>query len=188
MELSILPEYDHTRDVQQYVTTLGNGRPETYGSRYVFSSIDRTTISSEIRMTYTLRPDLNLDVYTEPFTSSGRYYGLAELLRGGARERLLYGTSGTVIERDAEGAWLISAGGDAIRLGNPDFLVRSFRSNVVLRWEWRIGSTLYVVWQQNREARESMGVRAGLGDFFDSFTAPGRHFFAIKTSFWVPFP
>ena len=91
-QLSVQPEIDHTIDVQQYVTTLSDGRADTYGRRYVFSSIDRTTISSEVRMSFTLRPDVNVDVYTEPFTSSGRYAGLGELLRGGARRacRLRY--------------------------------------------------------------------------------------------------
>ena len=35
-----------------------------------------------------------------------------------------------------------------------DFNVRSFRSNLVLRWEWRPGSIFYMVWQQDREADE----------------------------------
>jgi hypothetical protein len=185
-QLSIEPAFDRTIDVQQYVATLNGGRAETYGRRYVFSSIDRTTLSSEIRMGFTLRPDLNVDIYTEPFASSGRYFGLGELRRGGARERILYGTSGTMVDRDAAGNWLVASDGAVFELSNPDFSVRSLRSNVVLRWEWRPGSTLYLVWQQDRELREGTGARAGIGDLFGSFSAPGRNFLAIKTSFWLP--
>ena len=63
--------------------------------------------------------------------------------------------------------------------------MRSFRSNVVLRWEWRPGSTLYVVWQQNRESRVSEGEHVGLGDLFDSLTASGDNIFAVKTTLWT---
>ncbi|MCZ6770079.1 MAG: hypothetical protein O7D93_12620, partial [Acidobacteria bacterium] len=67
---------------------------------------------------------------------------------------------------------------------NPDFNVHSFRANVVLRWEWRLGSTLFVVWEQDRRERESIGDRIGLLDPFRSLSAPGNNFFVVKTSFW----
>ena len=64
------------------------------------------------------------------------------------------------------------------------FNVQSFRSNVVLRWEWRAGSTLYLVWQQDRSARETFGRRATVGDMFSSLRSTGDHFFVVKASFW----
>ena len=68
---------------------------------------------------------------------------------------------------------------------DPDFNVRSLRSNVVFRWEWRPGSTMFVVWQQDRSAsRAARLVRPG--DIFDSFSAPGDNFFALKVSYWIP--
>jgi hypothetical protein len=188
-QLSMEPAVDRTTDVQQYITTLTGGRPETYGQRYIFSTIDRTTLSSEIRMGFTLRPDLNVDVYAEPFASSGRYSRFGELLRGGARERIDYGSAGTTIARDSAGDWVVmfgGAGGTPFRVKNPDFSVRSLRSNVVLRWEWRPGSTLYVVWQQDHERREAIAARAGVGDLFGAFAIPGRTVLAVKSSFWLP--
>ena len=74
------PSYDRVHDAQQYVSTLSGGRPETFGSRYVFAYIERSTFATEFRMGFTLKPDLNLDVYAEPFASSGRYYDYGELL------------------------------------------------------------------------------------------------------------
>ena len=60
--------------------TLAGGRPETFNSRYIFAYIDRSTLSSEFRMGLTFKPDMNLDVYAEPFAASGRYYDYGELL------------------------------------------------------------------------------------------------------------
>ena len=77
------------------MTTLDGGRPETFGQRYVFAFIDRTTISSEMRLNYTFKPDLSLEFYGEPFAASGRYYSFGELAAPGGLERRTYGTSGT---------------------------------------------------------------------------------------------
>ncbi|MCM3879593.1 MAG: carbohydrate binding family 9 domain-containing protein [Vicinamibacterales bacterium] len=169
-QLSVAPSYERLTDAQQYVSTLSGGRPETYGNRYVFAYIERSTFSTEFRMGYTLKPDLNLDVYAEPFASSGRYYDYGELLEPSSLERIPYGPLDTPPEV----------------LRNRDFNVQSFQSNVVLRWEWRPGSTMYLVWQQNRDARYPYGTRVGIGDMFSSVRAPGSNIFLMKTSFWIP--
>lgn len=185
-QLSIDPAIDHTVDAQQYVTTLSGGGARTYGSRYVFAYIDRHTLSAQIRTGFTLRPDVNVDFYAEPFASSGRYYDLGELLQAAGRARLTYGTSGTSVDLQNNGDWIVTSVDGRFTLRNRDFNLRSMRSNLVLRWEWRPGSTLYLVWQQNRELRQDIGTAAGVGDVFRSLTEPGSNFFSIKTSFWLP--
>lgn len=185
-QFSVSPYYDRVTEPQQYISTLSGGRPETYHSRYVFAFIDRSTMSMEFRLGLTLRPDLNLDVYAEPFAASGRYYDYGELLAPRSRERLRYGTNGTSLVKNADGSQVVTAGGASFSLRNRDFNTLSFRSNVVLRWEWRSGSTLYVVWQQDRAGSEVSGSRVGISDAFRSVTAPGPNIFLIKTSFWLP--
>jgi hypothetical protein len=80
----------------------------------------------------------------------------------------------------------VTTGASTFTLANRDFNVRSFQSNVVLRWEWRPGSTLFLVWQQNRERFASTGRRVGTGDFLDTFGAEGDNFFAVKVTYWLP--
>ena len=65
------------------MTTLDGGGAETFGRRYVFAFIDRSTISSEVRLNYTFKPDLSLEFYGEPFAASGRYYSFGELAAPG---------------------------------------------------------------------------------------------------------
>jgi hypothetical protein len=126
-------------------------------------------------------------VYAEPFAASGRYYDYGELLAPGVSDRIVYGTTpGTTLDVLEDGSRLVSEGGSTFTLANRDFNVRSFRSNVVLRWEWRPGSTLYVVWQQDRSADDPIGTRVGADDMFRSITAPGSNYFIVKTSFWLP--
>ncbi len=185
-QLSINPEYLRQTDSQQYVGTLSGGRPATYGQRYIFSYIDRSTWSTQFRLAYTIKPDMNIDLYAEPFAASGRYYDFGELSAPRARIRRLYGTDGTAIAVQPDGSRRVTDGASSFTLRNSDFNVRSFRSNIVLRWEWRPGSTLYLVWQQDRRASETLGARAGIGDMFRSLTAPGSNFFIVKMSFWMP--
>jgi hypothetical protein len=185
-QLSVAPLYERLTDAQQYVSTLSGGRPETFGSRYVFAYIERSTFSSEFRMGFTLKPDVNIDVYADPFAASGRYYDYGELLAPSSIDRIVYGTSATTLDLTATNDRIVTAGTSTFTLTNRDFNVRSFRSNVVLRWEWRPGSTMYAVWQQNRDARDPIGARIGLGDVFRSVRAPGSNIFLLKTSFWIP--
>jgi hypothetical protein len=185
-ELSVSPRYIREVGTQQYVSTLTGlaGGAATFGSRYVFGHIDRSTYSTRIRLNYTFRPDLTLDLYAEPFSASGRYDHLGEL--AAARTRLVrrYGTDGTSLTRLPDGANQVADAGTSFILRDRDFNVRSFRSNLVLRWEWRAGSTLYLVWQQDRSAEEISRARTTPREMFESFGAPGDNLFALKASFW----
>lgn len=79
----------------------------------------------------------------------------------------------------------MTAGAQTFTIGDQDFNVRSLRSNAVLRWEWRRGSTMYLVWQQRRGAdRDIELVRPG--DLFDAFRTAGDNFVALKVSYWIP--
>ncbi len=183
-QLEFLPEYAHEISKRQYLTTMGGGRMESYGRRYIFGFIDRTTLSTQLRFNYTFKPDLTLDVYAEPFAASGHYDGFGELLF--SRSGLLreYGKDGIRLERQADMSYRVAEGSAAFILGNPDFNVRSFRSNVVLRWEWHPGSTMYFVWQQDRSGSEAHGNRVTFSDLFGSFSASGDNVFAVKTTLW----
>ncbi|MGE0704209.1 MAG: hypothetical protein AB7P22_09790, partial [Vicinamibacterales bacterium] len=184
-QLSLTPSYERLVYTQQYVNTVGGGRPETFGNRYVFASIKRNTLSTQVRAGFTLRPDVNIDVYAEPFAASGRYSDHGEQLVPRSRERLTYGTEGTTIERQDDGRLRVTVGDSSFTLANNDFLRRSFRSTIVLRWEWRPGSTLYVVGQQAQEDRFSAGTAGGV-DLLRSFTDPGQSLFMVKMSYWLP--
>jgi hypothetical protein len=186
-QLSVAPQYERLVDTQQYVATLARGTasaPATFGSRYIFGEIDRSTYSTELRFNYTFKPDLTLDFYAEPFAASGRYVSLGELAAARTRTIRQYGREipATVL---ADGGLQVADGDDTFVLRNRDFNVRSFRSNLVLRWEWRPGSTLYIVWQQDRETDAITRNRASAVDMFRSFGARGDHFFAVKASLWM---
>jgi hypothetical protein len=164
-KISINPTYLRQVDFQQYVSTLDGGGPATYGQQFVFAHIDRSTYSMQLRVNYTIKPDLTLDLYAEPFATSGRYSDFGEL--AAARSSLTDPIAG------------------ALSTPPQDFNVQSFRTNVVLRWEWRPGSTFYAVWQQNRAASVNTPDRVSIGDMFRSVSVPGDNVVALKASFWL---
>jgi hypothetical protein len=172
-------------DVRQYLTTLAGGPASTFGSRYVFGRVDRSTYSTQVRANYTFKPDMTLDFYAEPFAASGRYDSVGELSAARSRFLRLYGTGGTTLTPLAGGGVHVTDGDAAFQLPNRDFNVLSFRSNLVLRWEWRLGSTLYLVWQQDRAADELVASRATISDMFSSLRARGDNYFVVKASFWL---
>jgi uncharacterized protein DUF5916 len=188
-QFSATPNYLRDITPRQFVTRfVGSGPPETYGTRYVFARIDQSTFLIQLRANYTVGPDLTLELYGEPFAASGQYYGLGELAQARTFNLREYGTDGTTLARDSVGDYTITdnGGADTLRITNPDFNILSFNSNAVLRWEWRRGSTLYLVWAQGRFSQAPTARHVGFDDLMSSFTAPGDNFLAVKVSYWIP--
>jgi len=186
-ELSLSPSWVRGVTARQYVQEREGGPEATFGRRYVFARVEQNEVATQVRLSYALSPDLTLETYAEPFASSGRFYDFGELRAARSRELRPYGQEGTTITVDpATGARRVTDGAAEFTLANRDFDVRSFRSNAVLRWEWRPGSTLFVVWQQNRARDTPRWSRLGPGDLFGSLGARGENFLALKATYWLP--
>jgi hypothetical protein len=139
---------------------------EDPAARYVFGHLDQTTVSLTTRVNYTLAPTVSIQIYAAPFVSSGVYTGFKELVEGRAPRYA-----------DRFAAYRYA--------GTPDFNYRSFRTTNVFRWEYRPGSTLFVVWQQGRE--ESLPLadfRLGR-DVRGAFGAPAQNVFLVKLAYWL---
>ena len=185
-EASVTPRYTRSTSPRQYIATLAGGSALTYGRRYLFAPIEQSTISAQFRLNYAFTPNLTIQGYAEPFASSGRFRDFGELERARTFDLRTYGPgSGTTITRQADGRYRVTDGTAAFTFASPDFNVLSFRSNLVLRWEWLAGSTLFAIWQQNRSTVLPSGDLVGPGSLWDATTAPGDNFFAVKLSYWL---
>jgi hypothetical protein len=125
-------------------------------------------------------------MYAEPCAASARFYNYGELLAARSRELRRYGTDGTTITRDREATLTVTEGDEEFELENEDFNVRSLRSSVVLRWEWRAGSTLFLVWQQDTSAFTERGNLVRPSALWDAVSTDGDNFLAVKVSYWLP--
>ncbi len=187
--LSVTPEYHWSRDTAQYVTTVADGTmSETYGSRYVFGQILQKTISCSIRLNWIFNTKLSLQAYIQPFIAVGSYTGYKELAQPRSFEFNRYGSGGSSIDYSTDaGNFTVDPDGDGLApsfaFANPDFNYKSLRGTVVLRWEYRPGSTLYAVWTQNRADYSNPGEFRFGRDLGNLFRAPGDNIFMIKFTY-----
>lgn len=199
VEVRLGPNFSRRFESAQYVTSVADPlATATYGRRYVFAGLDQTTVSFDTRINVTFSPTLSLQLYAEPFISSGDYRGLKEFARPGGFDFLRYGDDiGTNVPQPG-GAAYIDPDGDGpaehFSVPNRDYSYRSLLGNAVLRWEWRRGSTLYLVWQQRRIDSQTGYGNAGTDDWVGSFdlgrdagdmfgTRPDN-IFVVKVNYW----
>ena len=142
----------------------------TPASHYLFGRLNQTTLALTGRVNYTITPTLSLELYAQPFLSGGDYSGFKELVDGRNRN---YGS------RYSPFAYAYDA------TANPDFNFKSFRSTNVLRWEFKPGSTLFVVWQQGREDTAHNGTLRVGQDLGNLFQVPARNIFLVKLAYWL---
>lgn len=187
VELSADPFYLRQVNARQFYTTMSGGSAGTFGQRYIFSFIERSQLSTQFRLNYALGPNLTLQTYAEPFASSGRFYRIGELPRARSYSLREYGTDGTTITRFGSDSIVVTDQAQRFKLPVRDFNVLSMRSNFVVRWEWRPGSTAFLVWQQNRGDQTTSGALVRPGSLIDAITATGDNVFALKVNYWISF-
>jgi hypothetical protein len=154
--------WDRSTNDAQWVTNEAVGST----THYVFARISQKTSSLTARVNYTVTPTLSVQVYAQPFVSTGLYNNFKELVNGRAP---------SYDDRYAPYAYSAS----------PDFKVLSFRTTNVMRWEYKPGSTLFVVWQQGREGIGTpVPFRFGR-DYGDIFSTPSANAFLVKLAYWL---
>jgi hypothetical protein len=180
------PNYFRSRSVAQYVTTVAD-TTATYGNRYVFSDLDQIQGDLTTRVNWTLSPKMSLQVFTQPLISVGRYWHLKEFTQPGGYSFSRYGIDqGTIFPKDSS-TYTIDPDGNgpipSFDISNPDFNFKSLKVNAVFRWEWRLGSTFYLVWTQSRTDTQTTGqfYRSDLGKVF---TSPPSNVFLARLAYW----
>ena len=186
-QASVDPTYSRWVDPRQYVTTRADGRAATFGGRYIFAYIERSQLSARFRLNYAFTPNFTVEGYAEPFAASGRFYDFGELPEPESRSLRIYGENGTgtTLTKNANGSSTVTDGATTFTLPALDFNRLSFRSNLVLRWEWLPGSTAYLIWQQSRFNETLEGQLINPGNLWDATQVAGDNFFVVKVSYWL---
>ncbi|HUH14173.1 MAG TPA: DUF5916 domain-containing protein [Longimicrobiales bacterium] len=188
VSISIGPEWSRERSTAQYLGSIDDTlATATFGARYLFAALDQTTLSFDTRLNVTFRPGLTLQVFAQPFLASGAFDGVKELRAPETFSFLRYGEDIGTVVRDGDDLVVDPDGpgpAEPFRLADEDFARRSLRGNAVLRWEWRPGSTLYLVWQQTRASSEHFESLALGRDARALFRAPADNLFVVKVSYW----
>jgi hypothetical protein len=161
---AIIPNYTRTSNAVQ---PLG---PKGDTTRYVFAHLEQKQLGVTMRFTYPFTASATLQVYAQPFISKGTYSNVQKL---------------SDTPRAADFASRYEP--DPVAADNPGgFNYKQFRSNVVFRWEYRPGSTLFLVWSQGRQnSAGAEGTRGFRGDLSDLFGLRPDNSFLVKFSYWI---
>lgn len=182
LNISVSPSFSRNNNQMQYVaTTSSNNEP-----RYVVAEIDQTVARVTMRMTYMITPNLSVQYWGQPFGTSGDYSNFKYITDPKAE-------SYSQRFNQIQSSWLtlqnngydVDEGGDGsvnYSFGKPDFNFGQFRSNMVIRWEYIPGSTVFFVWTKEKN-----------GEFFDNepehdpysfrFSQKGHNIFLVKFTY-----
>ncbi len=167
VELRIGPSYSYQMNDAQWVDLIEENISGKIKKHYVYGELENRTLDFSTRANISFTPTLSLQFYLQPFITVGDYTNFKELVEPKSYQFKPYPLN-----------------------ENRDFQRRSLRGNTVLRWEFRPGSTLFVVWAQSREAAlEQIGEAdlefRPLHRLRSTFTDDGKNIFLIKCRYWL---
>ncbi|HET7297039.1 MAG TPA: DUF5916 domain-containing protein, partial [Gemmatimonadales bacterium] len=186
--MSVAPMVTHDLTPVQYVGTFGDpSATATYGNRYVFGTLRQTEVSAGIRLNWTYSPTLSLQLYAQPLISAGRYTDFKEVARPRTFDFTVYGRDAGTITRASDGTYIVHPTGsstDSLTFSDPDFNFVSLRGNAVLRWEYRPGSTIFLVWTQSRSDNVNIGDFQFGPSVSRMLGARADNIFLVKFTYW----
>ena len=145
---------------------------DSAGTHYTFAHLNQTTTSATVRLNYTFTPTVSLQAYVQPFVSKGEYSDVRQL---------------SATPRAARYDDRYAPYDNPSVTSNPGgFNFKEFQSNLVFRWEYRPGSTLFVVWNEGRQGYvPAQGNTNFGGDVRELFTLHPANTLLVKMSYWL---
>ena len=182
MMFSISPQLNIHDDQLQYITTLSFNDNQ----RYIFAAIRQKTVSASFRANINVTPDLSIQYWGQPFISAGSYtnYKYITSPRAGKLSDRYKSYSDDQISKTA-GGYSVDENRDGTedyQINSTDFNYKAFLSNLIIRWEYNPGSSIYLVWSQSRNGMDSTGAMYWK-DFGSIFTARPANIFLVKFSY-----
>lgn len=187
LSVSVEAEYsDYYKELQYITENEMDGYP-----RYIFGSIDQKTLGLSFRLNYNITPNLTIQYYGQPFTSTGKYSAIKQITNSQAdsyidrfepfaENQISYSAADELYSVDED-----RNGSVDYTFDQPNFNFAQFRSNLVVRWEYLPGSILYLVWSQGRTMSNSTSdfdFGQNLGDLFDVYP---HDIFLLKFSYRI---
>jgi hypothetical protein len=185
LSLSASTTYLRLDDDLQYVTTSDTDE----GPRWVLGRIHQDQWGLTLRVNLAITPDLTIQYYGSPFVATGLYTNLrkaTDTLSPVYEERFHRYGPDEIAYSASDNSYSVqeAGGGPSYTFANPDFSFREFRSSLVARWEWKPGSSLYVVWQQGRSGREPYWDDSFHANWSGLWSTPADNVFLVKLSYW----
>jgi Domain of unknown function (DUF5916)/Carbohydrate family 9 binding domain-like len=177
MNHKLTTHFNYREDDTQYLETVDlRDRPGGQGIgglSYVFGKIYQRTLDFTLRTSFLFSRNTSLEIYAQPYISVGDYSHAVELARPDSYDLIAYGEPG-------------------YNVADSDFSYTAVNFNIVYRWEYRPGSTIYLVWTQGRSSYDLRGDVPSGGHYENTlkaanlFASEPANTFLIKVSYWFP--
>ncbi len=183
LNISFNPSVSKRSDELQYISQLRYNQE----NRYIFASIDQEIVNFSFRLNYTLTPDLTIQYWGQPFVASGKYNDFKHVTRpqDNLYKNRFHVYDATQLEL-IDGIYRVDENRDGnadYQFRKPDFNFREFLSNLVVRWEFQPGSSLYLVWSQTRSDFEINGNMTYMNHLDQLFSQKPHNIFLLKVSY-----
>lgn len=190
LKIGVTADWLKNRDELQYVTekmyNMTSQVAGESGTHYILGSIDQRTLGLIFRVDLNITPEFSVQYYGSPFISTGKYSKLKYVtnpMAGNYEDRFdlfnKQSASGDLINLDYTGDGITD-----YSIGNPDFNFHQFRSNLVAKWEYRLGSFIYLVWSREKTgstASSNATIRESYKELAKVFP---NNIFLVKFSYW----
>ena len=183
LKFGLTANYIRNIDELQYISTVSS----VPGNRYVLGTINQKTLGLTFRVDFNLTPEFSIQYYGSPFVSLGSYSQLKYITNPKADK---YNDRFEVYQDPLliDGVYHLYDNSNGTRadysVDNPDFNFHEFRSNLVAKWEYRLGSFIYLVWSSDKSGNTNSS-QASLGESYKQLRSLfPNNIFLIKLNYW----
>jgi hypothetical protein len=158
---------------------------------YIRGTLKQIETSLTIRMTYNITPDFTIQYYGMPFVSAGDYSRYKYIMDPSAQKyynrfNKFLPEQITAVSDGDDLVYSINLNGNETEdynFDNPDFNSFQYRSNLVARWEYLPGSTVYLIWSFTQNRYKNEGKYSFIDDMGEIFRVHPHNIFLIKLSY-----
>ncbi|MEP7001605.1 MAG: DUF5916 domain-containing protein [bacterium] len=184
LQLSFSATVDNLHDEAQYIRTVGHD--------YVFATLREKTLAMSGRIDWTLSTALSVQMFVQPFVATANLSSYKALRAAGTFAFDVYGGDRGSVRALADGSVEIDPDGvggprSPFTLASADhdasFLSRALRLNGLIRWEYRSGSVLYLVWQQTRDGQAVLDDSSLRSGFDGVARVPAKDVVILKATY-----
>jgi hypothetical protein len=182
VKINISADYENNLNDLQYIQTLDYQS----NKRYILGAIEQRTFGLTFRMNLNLTPEFSIQYYGSPFISRGSYSEFKYVTNPEAES---YSDRFNIYKNAvSEDAYIrLDENGDDVTdysIGDPDFNFHQFRSNFVAKWEYRLGSFIYLVWSAGKTGQNDLS-GASLSESYKQLKdVYPNNIFLIKLNYW----
>lgn len=182
LKIRIAANYEDNLNDLQYVSTVNY----VADKRYILGRIDQNTLGITFRADINISPQFSIQYYGSPFLSRGLYSEYKRVTDPAADE---YTDRFSIFTNPVlyDGRYYFDENNDMVpdySISNPDFNFHQFRSNLVVKWEYRLGSFIYFVWSGERTGNAD-SPEDSIGESFQQLrNVFPTNIFLIKLNYW----